>query len=1106
MSATTLTALIARCRALCRPRLQEEDAELLRRFARQREAAAFEELLERYAPLVWGVCRRMLPSEADCEDAFQATFLALVRKPDSLDPGQALGGWLHTVAVRVVRKAQARARRQRPQAVVPVRATAGDVADEVGSRELFRMVDAEIERLPALLREPLILCCRQGRTRDEAAESLGCSVAAVKSRLERGRELLRRRLQRRGVQLPAAFLALGLTTERIRAALWAKTMQAVLFTPAPGIVALAEAGVSAATMGKGKLILAALLLVSSTVGAAGTLLMTKAPEPPAAAEPKERTAAEPKKPEALQVRTDRHGDPLPDGAIARLGTVRWRHGFIVKELAYSPDGKKIATTDRTGCALSLWDAATGKELCRIPIFSQLEGLPFSPDGKMIATTEKSDCYLWDVATGKEVRRLQGHQKIVHRAAFSPDGKQVATRSNGGTVRLWDPATGKEQHRMDCGSAGEAYALAYSPDGKSIASSNMDGTILFWDPATGKEQRRLSGHEKAVLDFAFSPDGKRLTSLSEDGTIRLWNVAAGRPLRILLAKEIGFEWPLAFSPDAALLAWGHHDGTIRLWDVEGGVEKRRWQADDTIARCIAFSPDGKTLATGSTWGIIRQWDVTTGRELHPSDGPRGFINFVRFSPDGAGLVSISRDNRLLSWDLATQTSRCRFEWTNTSVGQFALSPDGNTLAKGNMTDFKERLAEVRLWDVRTGKAGRLLGKLKGMFGNIAFSPDGRLVASGEKDRLIHIWDASDGKEIQQIKDVPNGGMALCFSPDSKALACSIEGRNRTKLALHLWDVASGKERTRFDVRIAESSYWSCLTFSPDGKVLAFAVQGRNTSLVCLWDTASGKELGRYAGHRLWVGALAFSPDSKLVASGTLLHPLNHHGQKDCSIHVWEAATGRLIRRFEGQHSFVNSMAFAPDGLTVASGASDCTILLWDITGRRPDGRWHARQLTQRQLEACWTALADEDAAKAYDAVWALVAAPEQAVPFLRKHLPSVPRPDAKTIARLIADLDSDDFMVRQKATEELSKLGDAIAPDLRRTLENKPSLEVRRRIQQLLDQSRNWTGERLRDHRAIQALQHIGTRPAHEVLRALAEGAPEAYRTEEAKAALQRLRR
>jgi len=179
-------------------------------------------------------------------------------------------------------------------------------------------------------------------------------------------------------------------------------------------------------------------------------------------------------------------------------------------------------------------------------------------------------------------------------------------------------------------------------------------------------------------------------------------------------------------------------------------------------------------------------------------------------------------------------------------------------------------------------------------------------------------------------------------------------------------------------------------------------------------------------------------------------------------------------------------FSPDGLTVASGAGDSTILLWDITGRRGDGSWHAKPLTQRQLEACRTALSNEDAAKAYDAVWALVAAPEQAVPLLQKHLPPVPRPDAKTVAHLIADLDSDHFMVRQKATEELSKLGDAITPALRQALDGKPSLEVRRRIQRLLDQSRDWTAERLRDHRAIQALEHIGTNPAREVLRALAE--------------------
>jgi hypothetical protein len=157
-----------------------------------------------------------------------------------------------------------------------------------------------------------------------------------------------------------------------------------------------------------------------------------------------------------------------------------------------------------------------------------------------------------------------------------------------------------------------------------------------------------------------------------------------------------------------------------------------------------------------------------------------------------------------------------------------------------------------------------------------------------------------------------------------------------------------------------------------------------------------------------------------------------------------------------------------------------------------------------LDACWTALANEDAAKAYDAVWALSAAPEQTVPFLHQHLSPVLRPDVKIAARLIADLDSDDFVVRQKSAEELRKLGDTVAFDLRKALAGKPSLDVRRRLQQLLDQSRDWTQERLRDHRAIQALEHIGTQPVKELLQKIAAGAPETLRTEEAKAALERL--
>lgn len=231
-----------------------------------------------------------------------------------------------------------------------------------------------------------------------------------------------------------------------------------------------------------------------------------------------------------------------------------------------------------------------------------------------------------------------------------------------------------------------------------------------------------------------------------------------------------------------------------------------------------------------------------------------------------------------------------------------------------------------------------------------------------------------------------------------------------------------------------------------------------------------------------------------------------GTKDNSVQVWEAATGRLIRRFEGHHSCVGTVAFSPDGFSVVSGAGDSTILLWDITGRRADGRWHSPPLTARDAEMYWTALLNEDAAKAYDAVWRLVAAPEQAVPFLSKQLHPVKHPDAKTVARWIADLDSDDFAVRQKASDELSKVVETIKPALRDALTGKPSLETRRRVQQLLDQTHDWTPDRLRVHRAIQALEHIGIPSAQEVLQALADGAPGARRTEEAKAALRRLSR
>lgn len=796
-------------------------------------------------------------------------------------------------------------------------------------------------------------------------------------------------------------------------------------------------------------------------------------------------------PASPPTRTDRHGDPLPDGAIARLGTVRWRHGFLVQALAYSPDGSTIVTAG-AGRALVLWDAATGKELRVFQKHGHPRGAVFSPDGKRIASTLGTG-QLWDVATGKLLRELNNSPLDTNALAFAPNGEILATANSDGAVYLWDSVSGDKKHRIDC-EQGRLRVVAFAPDGKLLATGGSDGTIRLWDTATYKEVRRVKTPKKEIWSLVFSSDGKQLACGSNEDSPRLWDVATGREVRTFGDKQ-GIFAPLALSPDGKLLASGYDDGSFRLWDVASGVEKRHWRGGNENARCLAFSPDGKTLATAVFWGSsIRLWDVATGRERFPSEGHRGPISLLRFSPDQAALTSVGHDQYLRVWDLASQTPRFQLTWPTDNFLSAALSPDGNTLATGI-----HETNEVWLWDVRTSKVTKLpglSGKNVHQAQSVVFSPDGRLVAAGGYDKAIHIWDVRQVKEVQKIKGVsePNR-MRLRFTPDGKTLACGIIDF-RPSVVLHLWDVASGKELRVFGNRGGVGI--SPDAFSPDGKVLATANDppGTNLGLVRLLDMTTGKELCRHTGHGDVFGIVAFSPDGKLVVS---------QEKKDevSSVHVWEAATGRLIRHFEGHHGTIWSVAFAPDGLTVASGGGDSTVLLWDITGRRQDGKLRSAALTPPQLEACWTALADADAAKAYDAVWTLVAAPDQAVPFLQKHLLPVRLPNAKAVALLIADFDSTDFTARRRATEELSKLGDAIVPILRHALASKPSLEVRRRIQQLLDQTRDWTAERLRDHRAIQALEHIGTQSAREVLQALAGGAPESQRTEEAKAALHR---
>jgi RNA polymerase sigma factor (sigma-70 family) len=1094
MADASLGAVVRHLRQIVPPPADpRDDHELLDAFAARQDQAAFAVLVRRHGTMVLNVCRRVLHHEQDAEDAFQATFLVLVAKAPSFHRKTTLTDFLHGVAYHLALKARREAaRRQRRDTRARIPACV-DAAAELSWREVQAVLEEEIQRLPNKYRMPFVLCCLEGVGRAEAGRQLGLKEGTVWSRLSQAGERLRQRLTGRGIALSAVLGVMAVSDKTLRAGLVETVIQAAKYGSAgtmggaasARVALLAQAGLRTMT-GKMKLALVGLtaLLAIGAGGAVFQVLTAKPPATPASMTPQAKAATEPKKPAAPPVRTDRHGDPLPDGALARLGTVRWRHGFGVSALVYSPDGKRIAAVG-AGRALTLWDAVTGKEVRHFPNRGQPTGVAFSPDSKVLATTDYDHCHLWDVSTGKELRHLEGKKETARTIAFSPDGKIVAAGCYGDSL-LWDSATGNLLRRLH-GKPGEMLNVAFSPDGRLLASGGESGTIRLWNPGTGEEVRRMTEHKKEMGALAFSPDGKLLASGNADETLRLWNPLTGRQVRVL-GEKLRATACVAFSRDGKRLASGHGDGTIRVWDPATGAEQRHWQAYPSWTHSVAFSPDGELLVSGGVMdSALRFWDANTGEELRKGEGHHAAIDSMRFTPDGRTLVSLGRDQQGLWWDLKTNAIRRRFTWPSRGRGAFALSADGKTLVAGGSLD-----QEVRVWDVRSDKPGRLLGKHEKTLWAVAVSPDGRLAASGGMEPVIRLWDTTSGKELEPVKGFTNIPFCLAFSPDGKKLACGLRRNNGAEPTLRMWDVSSGKEVCRFD---SYDFFGMGLVFSPDGKRLASSHELGNQAYVRLWDTATGKELCRYTITQDIAWRIAFSPDGKLIACGTA------GTGKESSIHLWEAATGQLIRRFEGHHSGVSCVAFSRDGLTLATGGGDSTILLWDILGRP---RKTAR--TARELDACWTALAGEDATKAYDAVWMLVASAEQAVPFLQKHLRPVPRPDAKVVARLIADLDSNDFPVRDKATEELGKLGDAAAPALRQALAIKPALEVRKRLQQLLDQTRDWNAERLRDHRAIQALEHLGTPQAKQVLETLTTGAPEARRTEDAKASLKRLAR
>src|SRR5262245_43833026 len=440
------TALLQAASRLAHPRAGEPaDRDLLAYLAAGGEGA-LEAILHRHGPTVLRAARRVLPDSNDVDDVFQATFLALTRQVGSIRRGDSLRCWLHGVAHRLALKVRAAARRRRAVEVALPPRPGSDPLAAMSARELLLLVDAEVHRLPQRYRAAVLLCCLEGRTHAEAARELACPLTTLRSQLQRGRALLRSRLARRGVALPAALLGPALATGAVPRTLALATIRAASGQASARVASLALGAASTFPL----LRVGALLLLSLT-GAALCLQPIAAP-PPA---PPARVAEAPTR--------DADGTALPVGAVGRLGTLRFRQGGWLRGLSLSSDGKLLATGGHN--TVRLWDAASGKEVRSLPFPGNHEAVALSPDGKRLAVGHQTGAALLDASSGKVLHQFG--PGMVKAAAFVQGGKAVVTAGAGGWA-LWDAATGKALRRHDPGgtNSGEVWvrALAWSPGG------------------------------------------------------------------------------------------------------------------------------------------------------------------------------------------------------------------------------------------------------------------------------------------------------------------------------------------------------------------------------------------------------------------------------------------------------------------------------------------------------------------------------------------------------------------------------------------------------------------------------------------------------------------
>jgi WD40 repeat protein len=848
--------------------------------------------------------------------------------------------------------------------------------------------------------------------------------------------------------------------------------------------------------------------------------------------------------------------------------IAWQiNGMVARNNGWclSPDGKLLANFEG-GNNIQFRDLMTDKVVRQIKLEDNPQSLNLSPDGKLIGTVVQhvtdqgiveSSIKLFDIHSGKETRTLvgpkpeqEGQQRFMpYGIIFSPDGKLVAALgtefNTNNRVRIWDLAGNKEAHRLIEHSGTSNCFPVFSPDGKLLAEVSVNpitggnAKLRLWDPATGKQLRELGDMANGATAIVFSPDSKVVAAAeaANNQAVHLYDTATGKEIATLAGSS---NPPgLLFSPDSKTLAMGGMDAMLHIYEVSSGKERHQIKgymalggnfngSDSGLGTSVSFSPDGTHVAmTAGT--VIRRWSVATGKELPlPGAGHESAVMAVAVAPDGKTIATAGMEGVRL-WNAATGQIALRLpeapkpaedgapaQEEPNGVYALAFSPDGKTLMASE-TD-----SVIRLYDPATGKQLREFTGHESAATTLLFSPNGKLLFSAGYDGRSYVWDVASGKQLRQFAgpvpgseinpENPNRGNTayLALSPDGATVVTA--GDN----GIRLCEVATGKVRRQltrgapvinnglpYGIAVRQFIVESAIAVADSGSGLAFAPDGRTVASISgntiyLWDTSRGKELRQLGGQGNSVRSAAFAPGGKVIAGSS----------DDGTIRFWDVATGTILAQVEGHRGGVGTIAFSADGQTLVSAGNDTTALVWDVKRCLESGSRQPEKLTPQTAVRLWDRLADDDGEKAADALSDLIEQPQLALPLLRDKLRPVPPIDKQRIAKLIANLEDDSFDVRKKANEVLEKQAELAEPALQARLANNPSLEVKQRIDRLLEKIQGpvLVADQARALRALEALETIGTGEAVDLLDKMAKGTPESRVTQAARERLERLQK